>query len=137
MRRALMVWILTVMIAAIFVNFPAYGQSVDKEGKAWLSSCSDPSGLNVTGVWQDAKWGNISLSQHQNSRHVVGSGDGWNVSGVVSGNSVCLLFFNGSKVAYSAKLTADASGNLAGGYVKGLLSEKSKTTSMKLVKSKG
>jgi hypothetical protein len=127
---------LIALAATTCIVSPALGQRVDREGKTWLSTCSDPAALNVTGVWKDAKWGNITLNQHQDSRQVVGSGDGWNISGIVSGKSVCLLFFNGDKVTYSAKLTEDASGNLAGGYVKGMLSEKSKTSPMRLVKTK-
>lgn len=136
MRRVLIGSIpVVIAIIALFI-LPASGQKVDKEGKAWLNTCADPVALNVTGVWRDAKWGNLSLTQHQDSRQVIGSGDGWNISGVVSGKSVCLLFFDGNKVAYSAKLTADASGNLAGAYVRGMLSEKSRTTSMNPTKAK-
>lgn len=126
----------TLLVILLITFLPAaLCQKVDREGKAWLDTCSDASTLNLTGIWNDPKWGTMTLNQHPNSRVVVGSGDGWIITGVASGNSVCLLFSNGDRVAYSAKLTADASGQLEGGYVKGVLSEKSKTTSMRLTKT--
>lgn len=129
-------FVLAALAATTCIVSPAVAQRVDREGRTWLSTCSDPAALNVTGVWNDPKWGNITMNQHQESRQIIGSGDGWNISGVVSGKSVCLLFYNGDKISYSAKLTADASGALSGGYVKGMISEKSKTISMRLVKAK-
>jgi len=135
MRRAMLCSILTMMMFGALLIAPAHGQRVAREGKAWLDTCSEPAGLNVTGMWRDPKWGNLTLSQHQGSRQVLGSGDGWNISGVVSGKTICLLFFTSDKVGYSAKLTAEASGNLNGGYVKGLLSENSKTLPMNLAKN--
>jgi hypothetical protein len=125
------------MFSTILSTSAAIAQTVDGEGKAWLDACSDAATLNVTGMWKDPKWGGLTLSQHKDSRKVLGSGDGWNIFGVVSGNSVCLLFSdNKGRIAFSAKLTADAAGDLAGGYVKGLLSDKSKTTPMRLVRMK-
>jgi hypothetical protein len=134
MRRLLTGLILAVIISTTPFISTASGQSVDKEGKAWLDACPDAAALNVTGLWKDPKWGVISLNQHQDSREVVGSGDGWDISGVVSGNSVCLLFSSHDRVAYSAKLTAEGAAQLSGEYVKGLLSSSSKTKPMRLVK---
>jgi len=135
MRRVLTGSILIVVISTTLLISTAFAQRADKEGKAWLDTCSEPSTLKLTGIWKDLKWGNLTFNQHEGSRQVIGSGDGWDISGVVSGNSVCLLFSHYDKVAYSAKLTADASSSeLSGGYVKGLLSENSKTSPMRLVK---
>lgn len=136
MRRVLTGSILIAIILSTLFISTAFAQRADKEGKAWLDTCSEPSTLKVTGIWKDPKWGNLTFNQHEGSRQIISSGDGWDISGVMSGNSVCLVFSHYDKVAYSAKLTADASGELAGGYVKGLLSEKSKTTPMRLVKTK-
>jgi len=135
MRRALAGSILIVIISTTLFISAASAQRVEKEGKAWLDTCPDAAAtMNVTGVWNDPKWGNISLNQHQDSRRVIGSGDGWDISGVVSGNSVCLLFSFRDKISFSAKLTAEGTTQLNGTYVKGLLSDKSKTTPMRLVK---
>jgi hypothetical protein len=134
MRRLLTGSALAVIISTILFISPLFGQKVDKEGKAWLEACPDAAAVNVTGLWKDPKWGVLSLSQHQDSREVLGAGDGWNISGVVSGNSVCLLFSDHGRIAYSAKLTADGSTQLSGEYVKGLISSKSKTVPMRLVK---
>jgi hypothetical protein len=113
---------------------PLYAQRYDKQGKAWLDSCADPSALNVTGIWSSPAWGKISLSQRDNTRKIVGSGDGWDISGVVSGNSVCLLFSHHDKVVYSAKLTADGPARLTGSYTTGLLTDGRKSKAVQLVK---
>jgi hypothetical protein len=137
MRRILMGSLLAIIFSTILCTSAAFAQKVDTEGKAWLGTCSDAAALNVTGIWKDPKWGALTLSQHQDSRQILGAGDGWNIFGVVSGNTVCLLFSdNKGRIAFSAKLTADPSGALDGGYVKGMLSDKSKTNPMHLVKMK-
>jgi len=136
MSKARFTLTLIVIVSAILLP-AAFSQKTDREGKAWLDTCSAASTLNVTGIWKDAKWGSMTLNQHADSRQVIGSGDGWIITGVASGTSVCLLFSdNAGRVAYSAKLTIDDSGALTGSYGKGILSDKSKTTSMRLVKSK-
>lgn len=135
MRKATRGAILLFIIVTTLLVSTTFAQQVDKEGKAWLATCSEPAALNVTGIWKDPKWGNVTLNQRQGSRSVFGSGDGWTILGVVSGKSVCLVFYNGSKVSYTAKLTAVEDRQLNGGYVKGMLSERSKTIPMNLVKS--
>jgi len=129
--------ILIVMTSTALLVSTASGQSVEREGKAWLESCPDAPALNVTGIWKDPKWGNLTLNQHQDSRVVIGSGDGWDISGVVSGKSVCLLFSHHDKISFSAVLKAEGDNELSGDYVKGLLIENSKSTNpMRLIKVK-
>ncbi len=110
-----------------------FGQSLDK-GKAWLDANKEPAAVNVTGLWKSNDWGKVSLNQSEGGRRIIGSGDGWDISGVVSGNDVYLLFFHKEKIAYSAKLTAESPAQLTGVYASGLLSSNSKTKPMRLSK---
>ena len=126
-------------VTALFVVVIAftvllYGQKEEKEGKAWLDAYTDPPALNVTGIWEGHGWGKLSLNQHEGGRWIVGGGDGWDISGVVSGKDVYLLFCNYGKVVYSAKLTAEGASQLTGAYTKGILSSGSKTRPMSLSK---
>ena len=131
--------ILRIMLVLSFlasaVSAPLVGQREDKEGKQWLSACSEPASINVTGLWKSEDWGRISLSQREGSRNVLGAGDGWEISGVVSGKSVCLLFTHKGSVAYSARLNDDGPKQLSGVYARGLISSSSKTKAMRLAKN--
>lgn len=127
--------LLTQPILLVVFSLALFGQREDKEGKAWLDACAiDPAALNVTGLWRSQDWGRISLNQREDSRRLIGSGDGWEISGVVSGKTVCLLFSNKGKIAYSARLTAEGSATLTGVYAKGLLSPGLKTVAIRLTK---
>jgi hypothetical protein len=110
------------------------GQKEEKEGKAWLDLDTDSPALNVTGVWDGQDWGKVSLNQREGGRKIIGTAEEWNISGVVSGKDVYLLFCYKDKVAYSAKLTADGPSQLTGIYAKGILSPRSKTSLIRLFK---
>ena len=129
MRRLVIPVIVTVIFTTLL-----FGQKEDKEGKAWLDTFTEAAAVNVTGLWSSQDWARISLSQREGSRKIVGAGDGWEISGVVSGKIVCLLFTHNGKIAYSAKLTAEGSTRLTGVYTKGLLSSGSRTIPMLLQK---
>jgi hypothetical protein len=110
-------------------------QSEDKEGRAWLEANRKAAPeINVTGIWQAADWGRIPLSQKEGRRTIIGSGDGWDISGVVSGKEVYLIFSSRGQVKFSAKLTAQGSGVLDGTYTSGILSDSSKTRPLRLSK---
>ena len=113
---------------------PLVAQREAVEGKAWLDTCAEPATLNVAGLWRTKEWGRLSLNQRAESRRVIGSGDGWDIVGVVSGNTVCLLFSHNGKVAYSAKVTADGEGQLTGVYANGLIDKGSRTKPIQLQK---
>jgi hypothetical protein len=126
-------------VAALFVVLIAFTvllhpQKEEKAGKAWLDANTDPPALNVTGVWTGKDWGKVSLNQREGSRRIIGSGDGWDISGVVSGKEVYLLFCHNGKVAYSAKMTAEGASELTGIYANGILSSGSKTRPIRLSK---
>ena len=111
-----------------------FGQNQAQEGRAWLDANKEAAAVNVTGLWKSNEWGRISLNQREGGRRIIGSGDGWDISGVVSGNDVYLVFFHKEKIAFSAKLTAESPGLLTGAYASGLLSSNSKTKPMRLSK---
>ena len=90
--------------------------------------------INVNGTWTSKEWGRVILNQKGESLDVVGTGDGWDLQGVVSGNKVSLAFSSKGRVAYSAELTADGPNSLDGGYVNGSLYEGMKTKPMHLTK---
>lgn len=126
-------------VTALFIVVIAFtvflhGQKEEVEGKAWLDANTDPPALNVTGVWKGGEWGNVSLNQREGGKRIIGTGDAWDISGVVSGKDVYLLFCHKGKVAYSAKLTADGHSQLTGIYAKGILSPRSKTRPIRLSK---
>jgi hypothetical protein len=126
-------------VTALFVVVIAFtvllhGQKEEKEGKAWLDAYTDPPAMNVTGIWEGHGWGKVTLNQREGSRRIIGSGDGWDISGVVSGKQVYLLFCHYGKVTYSAKLTADGDSQLTGVYAKGMLSSGSNTRPISLSK---
>ena len=129
MRRVTALFVLVIAVTVLL-----YGQKLQNEGKAWLDANPDPPALNVTGLWEGGDWGIVSLSQPEGGRRVIGSGDGWDISGVVSGKDVYLLFWHEDIVAYSAKMTAEGPSQLTGTYAKGILSPQSRTRPIKLTK---
>jgi hypothetical protein len=127
-RRTLLVALTAGWAAVVF------GQTQAQEGKVWLDANQEPAAINVTGVWQGGEWGRIALNQREGGRKIIGTGDGWDISGVVGGNHVYLLFFHKEKIAYSAKVTAESPVLLTGVYASGLLSSNSKTRPLRLSK---
>jgi hypothetical protein len=99
---------------------------IETKGKTWLGSHSDAAAINVNGSWHEKEWGTVTLTQSEGSRDVTGDGDRWDITGVVSGNQVFLLFSHKGKVTYTAKLTSQSDGSLDGSYLKGFLDDKSK-----------
>jgi hypothetical protein len=126
----------TLLILVLAAGFPVIilGQKEDREGRAWLEANHEAAAFNVTGIWRSADWGRVPLNQREGGRRIIGSGDGWDLSGIVSGNMVYLLFSHKGKVAYSAKLAVEGPAVLTGVYASGLLASRSKTRPMRLTK---
>ena len=126
-------WIASIVLAgACAVSL--HGQTEAAEGKAWLAASAEKPAMNVTGIWEGGDWGLVSLNQRQGDSRIIGTADGWDLSGVVSGKTVLLLFLKKDKVAFSARLTIDGPKQISGGYAKGLLSAASKTIPLQLKK---
>jgi hypothetical protein len=106
-------------LVPLFASF-LQAEKVDEKGKEWLERHSEPAAVNVTGVWVDPNWGNITLDQPQGSRRITGDGDEWKINGVVSGNKVFLLFSFAGDVTYSAVLDFVTEDTIKGRYAGGL-----------------
>jgi len=132
MRQCLFAVSLVGMILILVAGLSA--GNLDTKGKAWLAAHNDPAAINVKGDWYAKEWGKIILNQAEGSKDVTGSGDGWEITGVVSGKQVFLLFSNRGRVTYSAELTSQSDGSLDGSYTKGFMGDKSKGKSMHLTK---
>ena len=107
---------------------------LETKGKAWLDAHSETAAINVNGNWHAKEWGKIVLIQAQGSRDVTGDGDGWDITGVVSGKQIFLLFSHKGKVNYSAELTSQDDNSLKGSYSRDFMSEKTKTKPMLMIK---
>ncbi len=133
MKRFLCSFLLIVAILA-FASSANARNSLDTRGKKWLDARSDPALINVDGNWFAKDWGQIVLNQARNSRDVTGNDDGWDITGVVSGKQLFLLFSSRGGVVYSAVLTGDGEMSLDGHYEKGLMKDNTKGKSMHLIK---
>lgn len=111
-----LVFALIVMLLGI--SFPASlgAAKVEVEGKAWLDSQKDPAAINVNGVWESEEWGTFHLKQAEGSRDVSGNGGGYDLTGVVSGKRLFLLFSEKHTVEYCATLSSDGENSLTGTY---------------------
>jgi hypothetical protein len=129
--RFSLLW-LVVLVLILVVGLSA--GNVETKGKAWLDAHSEAAAINVNGEWHAQEWGKIVLNQAQGSRDVTGKGDGWDITGVVSGKQVFLLFSHRGTVNYSAQLTSEGDNSLNGSYSRGFMDAKSKGKAMQLTK---
>jgi len=132
MRKSLFLLLPVGMVLILAVGLSA--RNLETKGKAWLDAHSEAAAINVNGDWHAKEWGKIVLNQAQGSRELTGRGDGWDITGVVSGKQVVLLFSHHGGVAYSAQLTSEGETSLNGSYSRGFMGEKTKGKSMRLTK---
>lgn len=128
------------IVLLLGISFPTSlgAAKVEVEGKAWLDSQRDPAEINVNGVWDSEEWGTFHLKQSEGSRDVSGNGGGYDLTGVVSGKRLFLLFSEKHTVEYCATLSADGENSLIGTYSNrksrlhsGLCQESSRPMNMK------
>src|ERR1700727_498569 len=100
------------------ISFPASLTAIkgEEEGKAWLDAQKDPSAINVNGTWDSEEWGTFHLLQTEGSREVSGNGGGYEITGVVSGKRLFMLFSSRRAVDYCATLSPNGENSLAGTY---------------------
>lgn len=132
MKKLLLLFSISAIM--VILTIPLSAGNLTTKGRAWLDAQGENAAADVSGVWYSKGWGTIVLHQAPGSRELTGKDDGLEVSGVVVGKQVRLLFSQRDKVVYSAELTLDADGSLSGEYAKGLMREKTKVRSMRLTK---
>jgi hypothetical protein len=132
MKNGLFLLLAVSVVLMLAVGLSA--KNLDTKGKVWLDAHSEAAAINVNGDWHAKEWGKVVLNQAQGSRDLTGRGDGWDITGVVSGNQVFLLFSSRGTVVYSAELTSESETSLNGSYTKGFMSEKTKGKPMHLTK---
>ncbi len=93
------------------------------KGQVWLDSKKDNPELNVSGTWTSPEWGTARLKQE--GRNVEGVLGDYPVKGVVSGYSIYLLMYSGTKADYSAELKALDNDTFKGSYSKYSIVEES------------
>ncbi len=120
------------VVLILAVNLSA--RNLETKGKAWLDPHNEAAAVNVNGNWHEKNWGRVVLIQAEGSRDVTGDGDGWEITGVVSGKQIFLVFSHKGSVAYTAVLTSESDKSLNGSYSKGFMREKTKTRPMHLTK---
>jgi hypothetical protein len=109
---------LAVTFLLLCISFPTTlaAAKVEVEGKAWLDAQKDPPEMNVNGPWDSEEWGAFHLIQAEGSRDVSGNGGGYDITGVVSGKHLFLLFSTRHTVDYCATLSPNEEHGLAGTY---------------------
>ena len=124
---------LTLVLAAVCSVGPVLNsQKLRTEGQAWLERFTEAPAVNVNGAWRSDDWGLVTLKHADGSRDVTGTGDGWEITGVVSGNKLYLLFCDDGEINYSAILEADGPKRLTGSYAKPLFTERARKRPMVL-----
>jgi hypothetical protein len=129
---------LALLLLCIAFPISLAAAKVDVEGKAWLDAQKDPPAINVNGSWDSEEWGAFRLKQTEGSREVSGNGGGYQITGVVSGNHLFMLFSTRGTVDYCATLSTDGENSLIGTYSNrksrlhsGLCQESSRPMNMK------
>ena len=129
---------LALLLLCISVPASLTAAKVEVEGKAWLDSQKDPAAMNVNGSWTSEEWGDFHLIQSEGSRDVAGNGGGYDITGVVSGKRLFLLFSEKHTVEYCATLSPNGENSLTGTYSNrksrlhsGLCQESSRPMNMK------
>jgi hypothetical protein len=105
------------VMLALFLAIPAGAAKVEGRGQEWLDEHKDPPQANITGSWQSPDWGALTLTQAEGSRDVSGKDRRFELTGVVSGKEVYLLFHKSSgSVAFCAVLVSESDGLMNGTY---------------------
>ncbi len=104
------------------------------KGQNWLDTKTDNPAINISGTWTSPEWGTARFKQE--GREVSGALGDYPAKGVVSGNTVYLLMYSGSKADYSAELKASDSNTLTGSYSKYSIVEQAETAAKRPVNLK-
>jgi hypothetical protein len=109
---------ITAILLLLCISFPTSLTAVkgDVEGKAWLDAQKDPAAINVNGTWDSEEWGTFHLVQTEGIREVSGNGAGYEITGVVSGKRLFMLFVSRRALNYCATMSPNGENSLIGTY---------------------
>ncbi|HEY1208942.1 MAG TPA: hypothetical protein VGE85_06220 [Terracidiphilus sp.] len=116
MKKSLFV-MFTMFFLFVFATSSNAG-TLENQGRAWLDAQKDPALINVSGTWKSSAFGDLSLTQAAGSRDVSGDGGGYDLTGVVSGKSLYLVFSTKrhGTADYCAVVSAETDTVLSGEY---------------------
>jgi len=136
MKREFMMSFILVFLLFLNINCASTPEISRASGNSWLSSQTAPPEAKVDGTWYSDDWGKITLTQTQGTQNVSGrvDPDGGIIDGVVTDKKVYLIFSYNAKIYYSAILTVASDNLLTGVWARELITERSKTEPMKLIK---
>jgi hypothetical protein len=92
-----------------------------KKAEKWLDTKQEKPGIDITGKWDSREWGEAEFNQ--NEREVRGKLGDYPAKGVVSGNNIYLLMYDGDKVDYIAELKVVDENTLQGSYCQNFIPE--------------
>ncbi len=100
----------------LLLSLIAFAGTVEEQGKTWLDQQKDPPAVNVNGSWSSGDWGTLDLTQAEGSRDVSGHNGKFELTGVVSGKRLFLLFHKSASISFCATLSSDSDHTLTGTY---------------------
>ena len=108
----------TAVLLLLCISIPSslIAGNVEDKGKEWLDTQNNPAAINVNGTWDSEEWGVLHLRQVEGSQEVTGSGGGYEITGIVSGKRLFMLFSTKRTVEYCATLSSVSDNSLAGSY---------------------
>lgn len=110
---------LTVAAALLLcMSFPTSLTAVkgEAEGTAWLGAQKEIAAMSVNGTWDSEEWGTFHLVQAEGSREVSGNAPGYEITGVVSGKRLFMLFSSRRALDYCATMSPNGENSLIGSY---------------------
>jgi hypothetical protein len=110
-------FVIPAVLFSLCLAFPALitAGTLENQGKAWLNAQKDPPEVNVSGDW-DSEFGNLHLRQTEGGREVSGIGGEYELTGVVSGKRLFLLFSIGGSVDYCTTVSYESDKSMTGTY---------------------
>jgi hypothetical protein len=111
-------FVISAVLFSLCLAFPdsLISGTLGNQGKEWLDAQKEPAAINVNGAWETDEFGPLHLRQDAGSRDVNGIGGSYELSGVVSGKRLYLLFLTGHTVEYCAVLTFENESSMDGTY---------------------
>jgi hypothetical protein len=109
---------ITAAFLLLSISFPVSmtAAKVEVEGRAWLDAQKDPPAINVNGTWDSDEWGRLHFIQTEGSRDVSGNGGGYEITGVVSGKRLFMIFATHQTVDNCAVLSPNGDDSFIGTY---------------------